>query len=162
MARHPARREPADALRRSRRGDDDPATRRRVAQRHFSRAGVLDRLGQTVERDIADLRPHLEVRAAESEKAAIAELAENGRREAEAMAALLQRQIDKVREAMRSKQPPAATEQMDLFGPSEEEIQKQTGTGAAPVRGRPPILGRQAAAAPKRSGKRARESAARL
>ncbi len=88
-------------------------------------AGVLDRLGQTVERDIADLRPHLEGKAAESESTAKAELAENGRREAEAMAALLQRQIDKVREAMRSKQPPAAPVQMDLFGPSEEEISKQ-------------------------------------
>ena len=41
------------------------------------------------------------------------------------MATLLQRQIDKVREAMRSKQPPAAPEQIDLFGPSEEEIRKQ-------------------------------------
>ncbi|MGO9743553.1 MAG: DISARM system SNF2-like helicase DrmD [Roseiarcus sp.] len=88
-------------------------------------SGVLDRLGKTVERDIADLRPYLEARAAESEKAAKAELAENGRREAEAMASLLQRQIDKVREAMRSKRMPAAPEQMDLFGPSEDEIRKQ-------------------------------------
>ena len=88
-------------------------------------AGVLDRLGQTVERDIADLRPYLEGKAAESEKNAKAELAENGRREAEAMAALLQRQIDKVREAMRSKKPPASPTQMDLFGASEEEIRKQ-------------------------------------
>ncbi len=88
-------------------------------------SGVLNRLGQTAERDISDLRPYLEARAAESEKAAKAELAENGRREAEAMAALLQRQIDKVREAMRSKQPPTAPEQIDLFGPSEEEIWKQ-------------------------------------
>ena len=31
-------------------------------------SGVLDRLSKTVERDIADLRPHLEARAAESEK----------------------------------------------------------------------------------------------
>ena len=50
-------------------------------------SGVLDRLRHTVERDIADLRPYLEARAAESESAAKAELAENGRREAEAMAA---------------------------------------------------------------------------
>lgn len=41
------------------------------------------------------------------------------------MAALLRRQIDKVREAMRSKQPPAAPAQMDLFGPTDEEIRKQ-------------------------------------
>jgi ERCC4-related helicase len=88
-------------------------------------SGVLDRLGQTVERDISDLRPYLEARAAESEKEAKAELAENGRREAEAMAGLLQRQIGKVREAMRTKQPPAAPEQMDLFGSSEEEMRKQ-------------------------------------
>ena len=86
---------------------------------------VLERLVRMVERDIADLRPHLEARAAESEKAAITELAENGRREAGAMAALLQRQIDKVREAMRSKEPPKAPEQMDLFGPTEEELRKQ-------------------------------------
>lgn len=62
---------------------------------------VQDRLGQTVERDIADLRPYLEARAAESETIAKAELTENGRREAQAMAALLQRQIDKVCEASR-------------------------------------------------------------
>jgi hypothetical protein len=88
-------------------------------------SGVLDRLGKTLERDIADLRPSLEARAAESEATAKAELAENGRREAEAMAALLQRQIDKVREAMHSKQPPPAPTQLDLFGPSPEEIRKQ-------------------------------------
>jgi SNF2 family DNA or RNA helicase len=88
-------------------------------------SGVLDRLGKTIESDIADLRPYLEARAADSETAAKAELAENGRREAEAMAALLQRQLDKVREAMHSKQPPAAPEQLDLFGPSEEEVRKQ-------------------------------------
>jgi hypothetical protein len=41
------------------------------------------------------------------------------------MAALLHRQIDKVREAMRSKQPPGAPTQIDLFGPSEDEIRKQ-------------------------------------
>ncbi len=88
-------------------------------------ANVQDRLGQTVERDIADLRPYLEARAAESEATAKAELTENGGREAEAMAALLQRQIDKVREAMRSKQPPPAPTQLDLFGPSPEEVKKQ-------------------------------------
>lgn len=88
-------------------------------------AGVLERLGSMVEADIADLRPHLEARAGASERAAIAELAENGGREAEAMAALLQRQIDKVREAVRSKQPPEAPEQLEFFGPSEEEIRRQ-------------------------------------
>jgi hypothetical protein len=88
-------------------------------------ANVQERLGQTVERDIADLRPYLEARAAECEATANAELAENGRREAEAMAALLQRQIDKVREAMRSKQPPPAPTQLDLFGPTPEEVKKQ-------------------------------------
>jgi hypothetical protein len=60
-------------------------------------SGVLDRLRHTVERDIADLRPYLEARAAESENEAKADLAENGRREGEAMAELLERQIDKVR-----------------------------------------------------------------
>ena len=88
-------------------------------------SGVLDRLGQTVERDIADLRPHVEARAAESEREAVAELAENGRREAAAMAALLQRQIDKVREATRSKHAPPAPSQLDLFGPTSEELAKE-------------------------------------
>jgi hypothetical protein len=88
-------------------------------------SGVMDRLSKTVERDIVDLRLYLEARAAASEQAARTELVENGRREAEAMAALLQRQIDKVREAMRSKQPPTAPKQMDLFDPSDEEIRKE-------------------------------------
>lgn len=87
--------------------------------------GAIQRLRQTVERDIADLRPYLERRSAESEAGAISELTENGRREAEALAALLQRQIDKVREAIRSKQPPPSPDQADLFGPSPEEIRKQ-------------------------------------
>ena len=87
--------------------------------------GVLERLALTVERDIADLRPHIEARAKVSEQDAIADLAENGRREAEALAALLQRHIDKVREAMRSKQPPEAPEQPDFFGPTEDEIRRQ-------------------------------------
>jgi ERCC4-related helicase len=88
-------------------------------------AGVLARLGMTVERDIAELRPYIEARAKASEQDAISDLAENGRREAQAMAALLQRQIDKVREAMRTKQPPKPPEQPDFFGPSEDEIRKQ-------------------------------------
>lgn len=87
--------------------------------------GVLERLGHLVERDIADLRPHIEARAKVSEQEAVTDLAENGRREAQALAELLQRQIDKVREAMRTKQPPGAPEQMDLFGPTENDIRKQ-------------------------------------
>ena len=35
-------------------------------------AGVLDRLALTVERDVADLRPHIEARAKASERDAIA------------------------------------------------------------------------------------------
>jgi len=88
-------------------------------------ATVQDRLGQTVERDIADLRPYLEARAAESEAAAKADLAENGTREAEAMVALLQRQIDKVREAVRAKLAAPAPQQLDLFGLSAEDSKKQ-------------------------------------
>jgi hypothetical protein len=88
-------------------------------------AGVRERLGRTVEGDITDLRPHLEARAKASEQGAIADLAENGRREAAEMAALLQRQIDKVREAMQDKEPPKAPEQLEFFGPSEEEIRSQ-------------------------------------
>ena len=82
---------------------------------------VVARLHASVERDVADLRPHLEKRAQEAEGTAKTELAENGRREAEAMRALLQRQIDKVREAMRSKQPPA---QLSLDFSTEEERQQ--------------------------------------
>ena len=125
-------------------------------------SGVLDRLGKTVERDIADLRPYLEARAAESEETAKAELTENGRREAEAMATLLQRQIDKVREAMRSKQPPPAPTQLDLFGPSPEEIRKQAERETAPVRGGPAVVGREAATTAKRAGERTREGAPRI
>jgi ERCC4-related helicase len=88
-------------------------------------SGVLDRLAPMVERDIADLRPHLEARADASEQGAIEDLLENGQREAKAMAALLQRQIDKVRDAMRTNEPPKAPEQLEFFGPSDEEIRKQ-------------------------------------
>jgi hypothetical protein len=99
----------------------DDALRRGVSPA----TGVLDRLAKMVERDIADLRPHIEKRARDSEQEAVADLAENGRREAEALAALMQRQIDRVREAMRTRQPPEAPEQMELFGPSEDDIRKQ-------------------------------------
>ena len=86
---------------------------------------TIERLRQTVESDIADLRPYLEQRAAESKEAAVRELQENGHREAEALAALLQRQIDKVREAMRSTEPPPPPVQGDLFGPSADDVKKQ-------------------------------------
>ncbi|WP_315812474.1 DISARM system SNF2-like helicase DrmD [Bradyrhizobium sp. SZCCHNR2028] len=99
----------------------DEALRRGVSPA----TGVLDRLGQMVERDIADLRPHIEARAEASEQSAVADLVENGRREAEALAALLQRQIDRVREAMHTKTLPQAPAQMDLFGPSDDDIRKQ-------------------------------------
>jgi hypothetical protein len=87
--------------------------------------GVIERLSRSVERDMADLRPHLEQRAVESERGALRDLEENGRREAEALTELLQRQIDKVRGAMHSKEPPPTPAQGDLFGPSVEEMQKQ-------------------------------------
>ncbi|MGJ5152781.1 DISARM system SNF2-like helicase DrmD [Bradyrhizobium sp. HKCCYLR1023] len=99
----------------------DEALRRGVSPA----TGVLDRLGRMVERDIADLRPHIEARADASEQSAVADLVENGRREAEALAALLQRQIDRVREAVHTKKLPEAPAQMDLFGPSDDDIRKQ-------------------------------------
>ncbi len=88
-------------------------------------SGVMQRLAVMTDRDIADLRPHLESRAEASEHQAVADLEENGRLEAEALAALLQRQIDKVREAIRDKQAPPAPAQADLFGPSVEELKQQ-------------------------------------
>ncbi len=86
---------------------------------------VIERIEKVVEHDIADLRPYLEARAEASEVDAKTDLAENGRREAGAMAELLQRQIDKVREAMRNKQMPAPPPQLDLFGPTAEDIRNQ-------------------------------------
>ena len=84
--------------------------------------GVLARLRASVEADIADLRPFLEAKARDAEAAATADLAENGRGEAEALAALLRRQIDRVGEAMRDVQPPA---QFELDLTSEEARQQQ-------------------------------------
>jgi ERCC4-related helicase len=84
-------------------------------------SGIVARLRASVERDIADLRAHLERRATEAEEEAKAELAENARREAEAMKTLLQRQIERVREAMRDKHPPA---QLSLDFSTEEERQQ--------------------------------------
>ncbi len=84
-------------------------------------SGVIARLAASAGRDIADLRPHLEARAAELEAAAKTELAENGRREGDEMSLLLRRQIDKVRQAMREKQPPA---QMEFDLSSDEQRQQ--------------------------------------
>ncbi|KAB7786369.1 DISARM system SNF2-like helicase DrmD [Methylorubrum populi] len=85
-------------------------------------AGVLARLGASVEADIADLRPHLESRATAAEAAAVADLAENGEREAAALAGLLRRQIEKVREAMHGAEAPA---QFELDLASEEGRQQR-------------------------------------
>ncbi|MEE7506812.1 DISARM system SNF2-like helicase DrmD [Methylobacterium mesophilicum] len=87
----------------------DEALRRGVSPSE----GVLARLRASVAADIADLRPHLEARAEAAEAAAVADLAENGEREAGALADLLRRQIEKVREAMRDAQAPAQFE-LDL------------------------------------------------
>ncbi|WP_324765581.1 hypothetical protein SO078_29965 (plasmid) [Sinorhizobium meliloti] len=81
---------------------------------------VIERLEKTVELDIRDLRPHLEARAQESERAALTDLVENGRREADAMAELLQRQIAKVRAAMRDKKAPDQYE-FDLATPEQRQ-----------------------------------------
>lgn len=76
-------------------------------------AGVIERLQATVEKDIADLRPHLEARAATSEAEAARQLLETGQREAEQLAELLRHQIARVRHAMNNTQPPAQLE-LDL------------------------------------------------
>ena len=73
-------------------------------------AGVIERLQKTVEKDIADLRPHLEDGAAASESEAAMQLLETGRREAEELEQLLRRQIARVRDAMNNTQPPAQME----------------------------------------------------
>jgi hypothetical protein len=132
----------------------DEALRRGVSPA----AGVLDRLGQMVERDIADLRSHVEARAKASEQDAIVDLAENGRREAEALAALLQRQIDRVREAITGKQAPERPAQMDLFGPSDDDIRKQHERGLRQFEADRRSWDWQAAAAVAGAGQRARES----
>jgi len=69
--------------------------------------GILERLRQSVDADIADLRPHLERRAAAAEAIAIRDLLENGEREARGLRDLLERQIKRVRESMRAAEPPA-------------------------------------------------------
>ena len=74
---------------------------------HAPGSGVIARVMAFIERDIADLRPHLEARALESETAAKILLKENGVREAAALTTLLEDQIKKVRKAMKDKEPPA-------------------------------------------------------
>lgn len=72
--------------------------------------GIIERLQKTVEKDIADLRPHLEERAATSEAEAAKQLLETGQREADQLAELLRHQIARVRQAMNNTQPPAQME----------------------------------------------------
>ena len=67
--------------------------------------GVRRRLAATVERDVADLRPHAEARARSSRSTATTELAENGEREAAQLAALLERQVARVEAAQSAYQP---------------------------------------------------------
>lgn len=82
---------------------------------------VIERLKLSVERDIADLRPHLEQRALASEEQAKTLLTENGKREAAEMTLLLERQIKKVREGMRDAKVPA---QLSLGFTTDEEKQQ--------------------------------------
>lgn len=76
-------------------------------------AGVIERLQKTLDKDIADLRPHLEARANASETDAARQLLETGQREAEQLAELLRHQIARVRHAINNTQPPAQFE-LDL------------------------------------------------
>lgn len=76
-------------------------------------AGIIERLQKTVDRDISDLRTHLEERATASETEAVQQLLETGRREADQLAELLRQQIARVRQAMNNTQPPAQFE-LDL------------------------------------------------
>ena len=88
-------------------------------------AGVLERLTLTVERDVADLRPHVEARAKASERGVIADLAENGRREVGGnggVAAAADRQGS---EGDTQQAAAEAAEQLDFFGPTEDEIRQQ-------------------------------------
>lgn len=75
--------------------------------------GIIERLQKTVDQDIADLRPHLEERAKDSEAEAVQQLLETGQREAEQLAELLRHQIARVRQAMNNTQLPAQFE-LDL------------------------------------------------
>lgn len=86
--------------------------------------GVIERLKQSVDADIADLRPHLERRASEAEAAAKKDLAENGEREARGLSDLLERQIRRVRESMRDAEPPAQLS-FDLYQSDEQKQQAE-------------------------------------
>ena len=55
-----------------------------------------------------------------------------------------------------------APEQLEFFGPTEEDDPQAARARTAPVRGRPALVGRQAAAAPAGAGQRAREGPPRL
>ena len=80
----------------------DAALRKGVAPS----TGIVDRLQAAAEQDIADLRPHLVTRSAAAETEAATDLAENGKREADALEMLLTSQIARVREAMAEKGEP--------------------------------------------------------
>lgn len=86
--------------------------------------GIVERLRQSVDADIADLRPHLEQRASAAEAAAIKDLAENGEREAKGLRDLLDRQIKRVRERMRDAEPPAQLS-FDLYQSDEQKQQAE-------------------------------------
>ena len=76
-------------------------------------AGAESRVASWVARDLADLRPHVEAKAAEAERAAQVHLEENGRREAEQLAQLIDRQLRRV-EAARATWVPPAQGMLDL------------------------------------------------
>ncbi|WP_221983886.1 DISARM system SNF2-like helicase DrmD [Rhizobium laguerreae] len=86
--------------------------------------GIIHRLRQTVDTDIADLRPHLEARANAAEGAAIRDLVANGEREAKSLRDLLDRQIARVRQSMRDAQPPAQLS-FDLYQSDEQKQQAE-------------------------------------
>lgn len=65
------------------------------------------RVASWVARDLADLRPHIEARAAEAERVAQGHLEENGRREAEQLAQLIERRLRRVEAARATWEPPA-------------------------------------------------------
>lgn len=86
--------------------------------------GIIERLRQSVDADIVDLRPHLERRASSAEAAAIKDLADNGEREANGLRDLLERQIKRVRESMRDAEPPAQLS-FDLYQSDEQKQQAE-------------------------------------
>lgn len=86
--------------------------------------GTVERLRQTVDADIADLRPHLERRAGDAETAATKDLNANGEREAEGLRELLERQIRRVRDSMREAEPPAQLS-LDLYQSEEQKQQAE-------------------------------------